>query len=85
MNLQDPTNALGDFETIAKNYPDAPELEYAMQQVALLYGHKRQIPEMIAAYADLLKRFPETTGKAEAHYWIGAGNFDLEKFDEAVP
>jgi len=85
LSLDDHPGALVDFSDIVAKYPQAPELEYAMQQVALLYGHKREIPEMIAGYLALLKRFPETTGKAEAHYWIGAGNFDLEKYDKAVP
>ncbi len=85
LSLDDHPNALGDFEEIVKKFPKAPEMEYAMQQVALLYGHKRQIPEMIAGYLALLKRFPNTSGKAEAHYWIGAGNFDLEKYDKAIP
>src|SRR5690606_2092424 len=43
------------------------------------------IPEMIAAYAALLERFPETEGLAEARYWMGTGHFDLEAYDKAVP
>ena len=83
--LGDHAYALGDFEDMPKNYPDAPELEFAMQQIALLYGHKRDLPKMIEAYKALLKRFPETAGKAEAHYWIGSGHFDLEQYEEAIP
>jgi len=85
LNLQDFSSALGDFEKIIQKFPQAPELEYAMQQVALIHGHKRELPEMIAGYLALLKQFPDTEGKAEAHYWIGAGQFDLEKYQKAIP
>ncbi len=84
LQLNDHNNALGDFEKLVKDYPNASELEFSMQQVALLHGNKRDIPKMIAAYQALLKKFPETSGKGEAHYWIGAGNYDLEKYEVAV-
>ncbi len=76
--------ALGDYLDIVKRHPDSPELEFALQQVALIYAHKRKIPEMIQAYRDLLAKFPETDGAGEAHYWIGVGHFDLEEYPEAL-
>ncbi len=79
------TLALGDYQGIVDAYPSAPELEFAMQQVALIQGHLRQIPEMIASYQTLLKRFPKTSGASEAHYWIGVGHFDQEKYEESIP
>ncbi|MDA7921006.1 tetratricopeptide repeat protein [Verrucomicrobiales bacterium] len=77
--------ALGDYQDLAKRFPDAPEAEFAMQQVALILAHERKIPEMIAAYEALLEKFPETDGAGEAHYWIGVGKFDLEDYKAAVP
>ncbi|MEM9283272.1 MAG: tetratricopeptide repeat protein [Verrucomicrobiota bacterium] len=77
--------ALGDYQDLVKNYPESPELEFAMQQIALILAHQRRIPEMIAAYQDLLKRFPKTEGAGEAYYWIGVGYFDLEEFEQAIP
>ncbi|MEM9017153.1 MAG: tetratricopeptide repeat protein [Verrucomicrobiota bacterium] len=77
--------ALGDFQDIAKRYPDAPEVEFALQQIALIYAHQRKIPEMINAYNELLRKFPETNGAGEAHYWIGVGYFDLEQHQQAIP
>lgn len=77
--------ALGDYQDLAKRFPDAPETEFAMQQVALILAHERKIPEMIAAYQALLAKFPETDGAGEAHYWIGVGKFDLEDYKAAVP
>lgn len=76
--------ALGDYLDIAKRYPESPEHEFALQQVALIYAHQRKIPEMIQAYKDLLAKFPETKGAGEAHYWIGVGHFDLEQYEEAL-
>lgn len=77
--------ALGDYQDLAKRYPSAPEVEFAMQQIALILAHQRKIPEMINAYNDLLEKFPDTGGAAEAHYWIGVGYFDLEQHQQAAP
>lgn len=77
--------ALGDYLDIAKRFPDSPELEFSLQQIALIYAHQRKIPEMIAAYKDLLAKFPETEGVGEARYWIGVGHFDLEQYEESLP
>ncbi len=83
--LQGDTNfALDDYLDLAKRYPDAPELEFALQQTALLYARLRKVPEMVAAYRNLLERFPETKGAGEAHYWIGAGEFDQEHYETAL-
>ncbi len=76
--------ALGDYLDIAKRHPNAPELEFALQQTALIYAHLRKTPEMIEAYKNLLAKFPKTEGVGEAHYWIGVGNFDLRQYAEAV-
>lgn len=76
--------ALGDYLEIAKRYPDSPELEFSLQQIALIYAHLREIPEMIQAYKNLLAKFPETDGAGEAHYWIGVGQFDTEEFLAAI-
>jgi tetratricopeptide (TPR) repeat protein len=76
--------ALGDYLDIVKRHPESPELEFALQQIALIYAHQRKIPEMIQAYRDLLTKFPETQGAGEAHYWIGVGHFDLEEYTEAL-
>ncbi len=76
--------ALGDYLDIAKRYPDSPELEFALQQTALIYAHLRKIPETIEAYRNLLAKFPETEGAGEAHYWIGVGHFDVEEYGQAL-
>lgn len=77
--------ALGDYQAIAKQYPEAPEVEFSLQQIALIYAHQRKTPEMISAYNELLDKFPNTNGAGEAHYWIGVGYFELDQHEQAVP
>ncbi|MDB4662573.1 tetratricopeptide repeat protein [Verrucomicrobiales bacterium] len=82
--VEDYASALADFREIVESYPEAKEVEFAMQQIALIHGHRRELPEMVSAYEALLARFPKTPGAAEAYYWIGVGKFDSDKFKEAI-
>ncbi len=82
--IEDYPSAIGDFHELAKSYPEAKEVEFAMQQIALIHGHRRELPEMVAAYEALLAKFPETPGAAEAYYWIGVGKFDSDEFKESI-
>ena len=84
-SLQDYTAALEDYRAIIKERPEAREAEFSLQQIALIHGHRREVPEMMAAYQELLEKFPESSAAPEAHYWIGVGLFDEEKYNEAVP
>jgi tetratricopeptide (TPR) repeat protein len=84
-SIQDLSAALADYRDIVDRHPEAREAEYALQQIALIHGHRREVTEMMAAYQELLKKFPETSAASEAHYWIGVGLFDQEKYAEAVP
>ncbi|MCB1089407.1 MAG: tetratricopeptide repeat protein, partial [Verrucomicrobiae bacterium] len=84
-SIQDYSGALGDYREIVDRYPKASEAEFALQQCALIHGHRREMPEMMAAYRELLEKFPESSATSEAHYWIGVGLFDLEKYADAVP
>ncbi|MCB1076752.1 MAG: tetratricopeptide repeat protein, partial [Verrucomicrobiae bacterium] len=84
-SIQDYSGALGDYREIVDRYPKASEAEFALQQCALIHGHRREVPEMMAAYRELLEKFPESNATSEAHYWIGVGLFDLEKYADAVP
>ncbi|MCB1236199.1 MAG: tetratricopeptide repeat protein, partial [Verrucomicrobiae bacterium] len=83
--LQDFDGALGDFREIAGKHPDAPELEFALQQIALLHGQRRETGEMVEAFRTLLEKFPDTQSAPEAHYWIGVGLMESEKHAEAIP
>lgn len=83
-SIQDFSAALADYREIADRHSGAKEAEYALQQVALIHGHRREVPEMVAAYRELLERFPTSSAAPEAHYWIGVGLFDGEQYAEAV-
>lgn len=83
-SLEDYTAAIEDFRAIATEFPDAVEAEFALQQVARIHGHRREVDEMIAAYRELIQKFPQSDAVAEAHYWVGVGLFDQEKYEEAV-
>ncbi len=82
--LGDFGNAITDFKKVANDYPNGESAEYALQQIALMHAQERDIPAMIAAYEDLLKKFPKTSGAAEAHYWIGSGHFDQKEYEAAI-
>lgn len=82
--IQDYGGAIQDYQAIANDLPEAREAEFALQQIALIHGHRREVPEMIAAYRNLLERFPESGARPEAHYWIGVGLFDQEDYEAAV-
>lgn len=83
-SIDDFEAAIADYREIVDRFPKAAEVEFALQQIALIHGNRREIPFMISAYEELLEKFPETPGAAEAHYWIGVGNFDQEKYEEAL-
>lgn len=82
---EDFTSALADFETVISRYPSSRPVELALERRARIYAHKRKTAETIASYEELLQRFPNTGGRAEAHFWIGDGYFELQKYREAIP
>ncbi|MBL9155219.1 MAG: tetratricopeptide repeat protein [Verrucomicrobiales bacterium] len=83
-SIQDYSAALADYRDIIDRFPEARETEYALQQAALIHGQRREVPEMVATYRELLEKFPNSSAAPEAHYWIGVGLFDQEKYAEAV-
>lgn len=84
-SIPDYPPAIADYQEIAEKHPAAGEAEFALHQIALIRGHRREVTEMIAAYRKLLEKFPDTKAAGEAHYWIGVGLFDQKKYAEAVP
>lgn len=77
--------ALKDFKTIAEKHPDFENSEYVLRTIALIYAGQRKWPQAVAAYRDLLKKYPDSSVKAEANYWIGRGLFSEGKYQEAIP
>lgn len=76
--------ALKDYQRIAKDYPASADTENALTQIALIHRHLRQLEPMVAAYQDLLAKFPQTKIRAEALYSVGGGLFDLKKYKECL-
>jgi len=77
--------ALKDFQIIAKKHPDFENLEYVLRTTALIQASKKNWPETVSAYRELLEKFPDSTAKAEANYWIGSGLYAQGRYRECVP
>ena len=77
--------ALQDYQTLATKYSKSNELEFALQQLAVIQLESKDTPAMIAAFLNLLEKFPETSAAAEAHFWIGSGYIQQKKYKQAIP
>jgi tetratricopeptide (TPR) repeat protein len=76
--------ALNDFSKIIADYPASAETETALLQKGLTLGQQAQYPQMTAAFRELLKNYPNSTGAAQANYWIGWAAFEGKHFEEAI-
>ncbi len=76
--------AINDFNRIIANYPGSPESETALLQKGLTLGQQADYPQMTATFRDLLKNFPNTSGAAQANYWIGWAAFEAKRYNEAI-
>ncbi len=83
--IENPKQALKDFKTLSTRYSDSNELEFALQQIAIIQLAQKDTPAMVSAFLDLLKKFPETEAKAEANFWIGSGYIQQKKYQQAIP
>lgn len=81
---KDLNKALGDYQTLASQYSKSSELEFALQQIAVIQLELKDTPAMIAAFLDLLKRFPKTGAAAEANFWVGSGYVQQKQFQQAI-
>jgi TolA-binding protein len=76
--------AINDFNRIIASYPGSPEAETALLQKGLTLGQQADYLQMTATFRDLLKNFPNTTGAAQANYWIGWAAFEGKRYSEAI-
>ena len=81
--IEDYTSALSDLKNIIDEHQNSTSTELAYQQIALIEGQKQNYPGLIDSYQSLLKKFPDSKANAEAHFWIGWGQFELKKFEES--
>jgi tetratricopeptide (TPR) repeat protein len=77
--------ALGDFDRIVRQFPDAAaEREIALQKKGLIQRQLGKNEDMIVTFQLLLKDYPQTTFAAEAYWWIGQGSYDIRDFKSTV-
>src|SRR5208283_3282525 len=69
---------------IIASYPGSPEAETALLQKGLTLGQQGDYPQMTATLHDLLTKFPNTPGAAQANYWIGWAAFEAKRYDDAI-
>ena len=85
--LGDRASALKDFDLLIQGFPKDKLAALAWQNSARIKKEDQDYPEMIRRYDAMLKGFPDlkkdTT--ANAHYWIGWGNYQLKNYQEAIP
>jgi TolA-binding protein len=76
--------AINDFNKIASNYPASAERETALLQKALTQGQQQDYQGMTATFRQLLKDYPNSSGAAQANYWIGWAAFEAKKYNDAI-
>ncbi len=84
-SIEDLKRALTDYQLLASKYSSSNELEFALQQIAVIQLALKDAPAMVLAFLELLKKFPETSAVAEAHFWIGSGYIQQKKYRQAIP
>ena len=76
--------ALNDFNKIIVDYPTSDEKETALLQKGLTLGQQADYQQMTAIFRQLLKDYPNTTGAAQANYWIGWAAFEAKRYEDAI-
>lgn len=84
LKLNDPQNALTDFDEVAKKAPGTEAGETAAYNAARVKGIRHDFAGMVEGFTKLLADYPKTRAAAEANYWIGTGNYQLQKYAECV-
>ncbi len=76
--------ALKDFSTIIQSNGNSEERETALLQKALTLGQQGEYAGMNDTFQQLLKEFPNSSGAAQANYWIGWTAFDQKRYADAI-
>lgn len=84
LKLDDLTNALNDFEEVAKKAAGTETGETAAYNAARVRGIRQDFPGMVAGFQKLVTDYPKTRAAAEANYWIGTGNYQLQKYEACL-
>ncbi|MEI6871198.1 MAG: tetratricopeptide repeat protein [Verrucomicrobiota bacterium] len=79
------TEAEKDYDELIKRFPTSTDRETALKQLALLRGEQNDNTGMATRFERLLKEYPATSSKAEAHHWIGRTAFEAKDYKAAAP
>jgi TolA-binding protein len=78
------TSALTDFSKVIEQYPTAPECETALLEKGLTLGQQGEYQQMTDTFHDLLQKFPNSPGAAQANFWIGWADFEAKRYTDAI-
>jgi TolA-binding protein len=78
------TSALTDFSKIIEQYPTAPECETALLEKGLTLGQQGEYQQMTETFHNLLQKFPNSSGAAQANFWIGWADFEAKRYADAI-
>jgi TolA-binding protein len=76
--------AINDFNKIIADYRASGETETALLQKGLTSGQQGDYPQMTTAFRQLLKDYPNSSGAAQANYWIGWAAFEAKRYQDAI-
>ena len=76
--------AINDFNKIVADYRASTETETALLQKGLTLGQQGDYPQMSTTFRQLLKDYPNSSGAAQANYWIGWAAFEAKRYQDAI-
>jgi TolA-binding protein len=76
--------AINDFNKIIADYRASAETETALLQKGLTLGQQGDYPQMTVTFRQLLKDYPNSSGAAQANYWIGWAAFEAKHYQDAI-
>lgn len=85
MQLRQYSAAQKDFAELVLQHPKAKEREFALENLALIYGQLGDQAHMAETFEVLLKDFPQTAARPKANYWIGRTEFEKKNYKKAAP
>lgn len=84
--LADRVSALKDFDLLIQRYPKDRLAALAWQNSARIRKQDQDYADMIRRYGAMISNFPDLDKGivANAHYWIGWGNYQVKKYAESI-
>ncbi len=85
MQLRQYPAAQKDFAELVSRHPKAKEREFALENLALIYGQLGDQAKMSETFEILLKEFSQSAARAKANYWVGRTAFERKNYKKAAP